>query len=404
MRNDFLPLSSPWIEEEDIAEVVDTLRSEWITTGPKVKRFERDFAAAVNAPAALAVNSCTAALHVALSTLGIGHGDAVITTPVTFCCSVHVIEQVGARPILVDVEPDTLNIDAAKVRQACERLERNRDGLRLKAIMPVHLYGHPCAMDELMGIATEYGAAIIDDAAHALPASYNGQMIGSFAERAPVPILTCFSFYATKNLSTGEGGMLVGAPGLIEEARIRSLHGMSRDAWKRYSSDGSWYYEVVRSGFKYNMTDIQASLGIHQLRRLPELQARRKRVVETYNRAFSSRPEFQIPAQRPEVDHAWHLYVLRLNASHTLMSRNELIHELRTRNIGSSVHFIPIHLHPYFRDRYGYRPDDFPIALREYFRLVSLPLSPKMTDRDTADVIEAVMEIVGRSAASASAA
>lgn len=395
MRNQFLPFCSPSIGEEEIAEVVDTLRSEWITTGPKVKRFEQEFATAIGAPAALALNSCTAALHVALATLGIGPGDAVITTPMTFCCSVEVIEHVGAHPILVDVEPDTLNIDPVKVRQTLERLTREgKQPFRVKAIMPVHLYGHPCDLDEILEIAAEYGLAVIDDAAHALPAKYKGHVIGSFAKSCPVPLLTCFSFYATKNLVTAEGGMLTGMPELVEEARIWSLHGMSRDAWRRYSSEGSWYYEVIRPGFKYNMSDIQASLGLHQLRRLPELQSRRLHVVQRYNVAFSQFEEFEIPTQRPEVEHAWNLYVLRLNHKRFSMSRDHFIKEMRARNIGTSVHFIPIHLHPYFRDMYSYKPDDFPVAYREYRRMVSLPLSSKMTDQDIDDVIQAVTETI----------
>jgi dTDP-4-amino-4,6-dideoxygalactose transaminase len=394
MRNSFLPFSPPCLGEEEIAEVVDTLRSGWLTTGPKVKQFEREFAAFVGAPAGLALSSGTSALHLALVTLGIGPGDAVLTTPMTFCSGVNVIEHVGARPILVDVEPDTLNIDAARVEEALRRLSKEREGIRVRVILPVHLYGHPCDMEALLRMAEEYGLDVIEDAAHALPAKYQGRMIGAPVPASKVRLLSCFSFYATKNLTTGEGGMLTGPPELVEEARIWGLHGMSRDAWKRYSSEGSWYYEVVRAGFKYNMTDMQAAIGRHQLKRLGAFHARRREIVQRYNAAFAALAQFQSPVERPEVEHAWHLYVLRLNLDCSELSRNRFIEELKARNIGTSVHFIPIHLHPYYRDKYDYKPEDFPVAYREYQRLVSLPLSPRMDDGDVADVIEAVYDIV----------
>ncbi|MBC7224055.1 MAG: DegT/DnrJ/EryC1/StrS aminotransferase family protein, partial [Anaerolineae bacterium] len=238
---------------------------------------------------------------------------------------------------------------------------------------------------------------IVEDAAHALPAKYKGCTIGSLptADYGP-PSAVCFSFYATKNLTTAEGGMLTGPADLVEEARIWSLHGMSRDAWKRYSAEGAWYYEVVRPGFKCNMTDIQAAIGLHQLRKLPRFQARRREIVQRYHEAFSQVEELQVPVERPEVEHAWHLYVLRLNLECFQRSavRNRFIEELRRRNIGTSVHFIPVHLHPYYRDKYGYRPEDFPVAYREYQRIVSLPLYPRMSDQDVQDVIDAVLDVV----------
>jgi len=395
VRKTFLPFSPPLIGEEEIAEVVDTLRSDWITTGPKVKRFEQEFAAFVGAPDAFAVSSCTAALHLALLALGIGPGDAVITTPLTFCSGIHVIEHVGARPVLVDVESDTLNLDPGKIRDAIETAKKDL-GVRVKAIMPVHLYGHPCDLDAILELAAEYSLAVIEDAAHSLPARYKGRMIGSMAASAKVPLLTCFSFYATKNLTTAEGGMLVAPQGSLEEARLWGLHGMNRDAWKRYGSQGSWHYEVVCPGYKYNLTDIQAALGVHQLRRLPGFHARRRRIVERYNTAFRSCAELITPAERNDVDHAWHLYVLRLDLERLELTRNQFISELHDRNIGCSVHFIPIHLHAYYRDKYRYKPEDFPVANREYRRVVSLPLSPRMTDQDVEDVIEAVAGVVER--------
>jgi len=391
MRQTFLPFSLPLIGEEEIAEVIDTLRSDWITTGPKVRRFEEEFAAFIGAPAALALNSGTAALHVALVALGIGPGDAVITTPMTFCSCAHVIEHVGGRPIFVDVEPDTLNIDPDEI---AKKLERSK--FKVRAILPVHLYGHPCDMDAIWELARQYNLAIIEDAAHALPAKYKGRLIGSLSAICDLQVAVCFSFYATKNLTTAEGGMLTGTPAFIEEARIWSLHGMSRDAWKRYSAEGSWYYEVVRPGFKYNMTDIQAAIGLCQLSKLPQFQARRCEIARRYNEAFSQFEELQIPTQRPEVEHAWHLYVLRLNLEMLIIDRDRFIEELKARNIGTSVHFIPIHLHPYYRDKYGYKPEDFPVAYREYQRIISLPLYPRMNDRDVEDVIEAVIDVVKR--------
>jgi dTDP-4-amino-4,6-dideoxygalactose transaminase len=416
MRNQFLPFSPPLIGEEEITEVIETLRSNWITTGPKTKRFEVEFAAFLSAPGALALNSCTAGLHTALVALGIGPGDAVITTPVTFAASVNVIEHVGAQPVLVDVEPDTLNISPSKIVEAVEKckvqsakseeqeargeeqgargkgLRAKSEGPRAKgqvrAILPVHLYGHPCEMDALSDIAHRYDLAIIEDAAHALPATYKGRFIGSGSNP------TAFSFYATKNLTTAEGGMLTGAVELLERARVLSLHGMSRDAWKRYDKGGSWYYEIIAPGFKYNMTDIQASLGLWQLRKLDRFQQRRREIVKAYNQAFAGRDELEVPVERSDVEHAWHIYALRLKSATLRIGRDQFIEELAVRNIGTSVHFIPIHLHPYYRDKYHYRPEDFPVAYQNYQRLVSLPLNPRLTDQDVNDVIEAVLDIV----------
>jgi dTDP-4-amino-4,6-dideoxygalactose transaminase len=392
MRDTFLPFSPPLVGEEEIAEVIDTLRSDWITTGPKVRRFEEEFSAYVGAPAALGLNSCTAALHTALAALGVGAGDAVITTPMTFVSSVHVIEHVGARPILADVEPDTLNIDPRRVAEAVESARAK--GLRVKALLPVHLYGHPCDMNPLMELAREYRLAVVEDAAHALPASHEGRRVGSFAARFDVPVMTCFSFYATKNLTTAEGGMLAGPPELIDEARVWSLHGMSRDAWNRYGAKGSWFYEVVRPGFKYNLTDIAAALGLAQLRKLDAFQSRRREIVGRYTEAFSRFDELQLPSAREGVEHAWHLYVLRLNLDRLRITREQFIEEMRERRIGTSVHFIPVHTHPYYRERYGFGAEDFPVAHAEFRRLVSLPLNPRMTDRDAEDVIEAVADVL----------
>ena len=378
-RTTFLPFSPPSITEQEIEAVVDTLRSSWITTGPKTKQFEQDFAAYLDAEGALALNSCTAGLHVALATLGIGPGDEVITTPMTFCSSVNVIEHVGATPVLADIEPDTLCINPAAVAQKITP--------RTKAILPVHYAGHPVDMDPLLQLAREHNLAIIEDAAHALPARYKGQMVGTLGDFAS------FSFYATKNLTTAEGGMLTGRPDMLDRARVISLHGMNRDAWKRYTAEGSWYYEVVTPGFKYNMTDIQAAIGLVQLERLAAMQARRRAIVAQYHAAFSALDALQTPIERPEVDSAWHLYVLRLNLDRLRINRAQFIDELKERQIGTSVHFIPIHLHPFYRDKYGYQPHDLPVAYAEYQRTVSLPLHPTLSDEDVADVIAAVMDV-----------
>lgn len=381
-RPTFLPFSPPAISEEEVAAVADTLRSDWITTGPKTRRFESEFAHYLGAENALALNSCTAGLHLALVALGIGPGDEVITTPMTFCSSVNVIEHVGARPVLADIEPDTLAIDPVRVAEVITS--------RTRAIMPVHYAGHPVDLAPLLALARAHNLYIIEDAAHALPATYQGQHIGTIGD------LTAFSFYATKNLTTAEGGMLTGAPELIDRARVLSLHGMSRDAWKRYDANGSWYYEVVAPGFKYNMTDIQAAIGLVQLQRLETMQRRRREIVAQYSAAFGQLDALQTPTERSESESAWHLYVLRLNLDTLTIDRARFIEELRARNIGTSVHFIPIHLHPFYRDKYGFAPDDFPIAYREYQRLISLPLHPGLSDEDVQDVIGAVTDIVER--------
>ena len=380
MRKDFLEFSPPVIGDDEVNAVVETLRSSWITTGPKTKEFEKKFAEKFGAPAALAVNSCTAALHTALVGLGIGPGDEVITTPMTFCSTVNVIEQVGARPVLVDVEPDTLNIDPDKIEDAVTA--------KTKAIMPVHYSGHPVDLDAIYDIAERHNLFVVEDAAHAVSAKYKGRYIGTRGT------IAAFSFYATKNMTTAEGGMLTGTPDFVEKCRIISLHGMSRDAWNRYSKEGSWYYEVLLPGFKYNMTDIQASLGLVQLEKLESFQLRRAEIVAKYNQEFKNYDALEIPVAKAEVEHAWHLYVLKLNLEALRINRNQFIEELKVRNIGTSVHFIPIHLHPYYRDKYGYKPEDFPVAFNSYQRILSLPLHAGLSDNDVQDVIAAVVEIV----------
>ena len=379
MRDEFLPFSPPSLTEAEVAEVVDTLRSNWITTGPKTKRFEQEMAAYLGAPAALALSSCTAALHLALVLEDIGPGDEVITTPLTFTSTVAVIEHVGARPVLVDVEPDTLCLDPAAVAAAVTD--------RTRAVIAVHYGGHPADLDPLRATCAEHGLVLIEDAAHAIPTRYKGALVGGGADPA------CFSFYATKNLTTGEGGLLTGPPEYVERAQVASLHGMDKDAWKRNDKGGSWRYDVVMPGFKYNMTDIQAALGLVQLRRLDAMQARRRAVAAAYAEAFAPLEVFDLPGERPDCESAWHLYPLRLRDGALPVDRDGFIAALRERNIGTSVHFIPVHTFSYYRGKYGFRPDDFPVALRESGRLVTIPLHPGLSDGDVADVIAAVTAV-----------
>jgi dTDP-4-amino-4,6-dideoxygalactose transaminase len=380
MRDTFLNFSTPVLGPEERGEVDEALRSQWITTGPRVRRFETEFARYVGAQHALALSSCTAGLHVALKVLDVGPGDEVITTPMTFCATANVVEQVGARPVLVDIDPVTLQIDPAGVEAAMTSATR--------VILPVHYTGHPCDMDAICELARAHNVRVVEDAAHALPASYGGRMVGSIGD------LTAFSFYATKNLTTGEGGMLTGSdPELLERARAWSLHGMSRDAWKRYEQGGGWRYEVLFPGFKYNMTDLQAAMGLRQLSRLDDFQKRRLEIVARFQEAFGGHESFQTPRTGPNVEHAWHLYVLRIVPETLRIGRDQFIDELTARNIGISVHFIPVHVHPYYRDKYGWTPESFPVANDAFERMFSLPLHPGLTDQDVEDVIEAVLDV-----------
>ncbi|RKZ15848.1 UDP-4-amino-4,6-dideoxy-N-acetyl-beta-L-altrosamine transaminase, partial [bacterium] len=352
-----------------------------ITTGPKVKRFEQEMAAKLDSPAALALSSGTAALHLALVLADIGPGDEVITTSMTFTASVAVIEHVGARPVLVDIEPDTLNIDPLLVRAAVTE--------RTRAVIAVHYGGHPCELDTLQAICREHDLVLVEDAAHALPASYRGRKVGSGSNPA------AFSFYATKNLTTAEGGLLTGDSELIERGVVASLHGMDRDAWKRNDQGGSWRYDVVMPGFKYNMTDIQAALGLAQLARLDAFHARRREIAAIYHAALAPLGAFDLPVERDQCTSAWHLYPLRLRPGTVSVSRDAFIEGMGQRNIGTSVHFIPIHTFSYYRDKYGYRPGDLPVTLHESERLVSIPLHPGLTDADVRDVIDAVVAVAG---------
>ncbi len=389
-RATLLPFAPPTLGDEEAHEIVETLRSGWITTGPRTARFEQDFAEFVGAPGAVGMSSCTAGLQTALAVAGVEAGDVVITTTLTFPGTANAIEHVGARTVLVDVEADTLNIDPAAVVQAIERAQR--DGLRVRALMPVHYAGHPCSMDALDAVAAEHGLLIVEDAAHALPATIGGRLIGGRSRHA----LTSFSFYANKNLTTGEGGMLTGPPELLERARIYRNHGLSRDPWTRDGTAASWRYEVHTPGYKFNMTDLQAALGLHQLAKLPAFHARRAEIAERYSQAFADEPALETPAVRDGVTSAWHLYPLRLRLDRLAIDRDAFLDELAERRIGSSVHFVPVHRQPYYRDRYALDAAAFPVAEDAFSRLVSLPIYPRLTDDDADDVVAAVLDIVAR--------
>lgn len=380
MRTSFLPFALPDTGDAELAAVADVIRSGWLTTGTQVRAFEAAFAKYVGAKHAIAVNSCTAAMHLALEALGVKAGDKVLTTPYTFAATAEVIRYLGADPLFVDVRPDTLNIDPERVADAVKKHE-------VAAIIPVHIAGEPCDMDALRLAAGDI--PIIEDAAHALPTRLGGRLVGNLSR------FTCFSFYATKTLSTGEGGMITtDDDAAADRCRIMSLHGISRDAWKRYTAEGSWAYDIIAPGYKYNLTDIAGALGLVQLGKLEAMWRRRVEIAARYDAAFGSIEELQIPARNPANQHAWHLYMLRVDNARLRGGRDAFADALRRKNIGISVHFIPLHMHPYYRDTYGYRPEDFPIAAREFSREVSLPIYSRMSDADVADVIAAVLECV----------
>jgi dTDP-4-amino-4,6-dideoxygalactose transaminase len=384
--SDFLPFALPDIDDDEINEVVDSLRSGWLTTGPKTKRFEADFVDFLGGGVeAVAVNSATAGLHLALEAIGIGPGDEVITTTYTFTATAEVVRYLGANPVLVDIDPTTFNIDPNAIEKAITS--------KTKAIIPVHFAGLACDMDAILEIAARHGLKVIEDAAHAIPTTSGGQLIGSLQSDA-----TVYSFYATKTLATGEGGMIATRnPEIAARCRVMRLHGISRDAFDRYSSKTpSWYYEVVAPGFKYNMTDIAASLGIHQLKKVYRFQQRRAEIAQSYNQAFADLPVL-LPPQAPKKDmHAWHLYVLRLTEN-APVQRDRFIELMAEAGIGCSVHFIPLHLHPYWRDQYSYQPDDFPHTCKMYQAIVSLPIYTRMTAADVDRVIAAVRSILSGS-------
>lgn len=380
---DFIPFARPAIDEDEIEEVVDSLRNGWVTTGPKARQFETDFARYIGGEVeAVALNSATAGLHLALEALGISAGDEVITTPYTFTATAEVVRYLGADPVFVDIEPDSLNIDVASIAAAITE--------RTKAIIPVHFAGLSCNMDEIMAIAIKHGLKVVEDAAHALPTRYKQQMIGNLDSDA-----TVYSFYANKTITTGEGGMLITRDSkLARRCRAMRLHGINRDVFARYASDKpSWFYEVVAPGYKYNLTDIAASIGIHQLRKADLFQQQREQLANTYLRELADLP-LRMPAVAPPGwQHAWHLFVVRI-ARDAPVGRNEFIEKMAEQKIGCSVHFIPLHIQPYWRDRYHFRPEDFPQAWQAYEGAVSLPLYPRMTEAEQQRVIDVTRSLL----------
>ena len=375
-----IPFHLPDIDEEEIAAVTDVLRSGWLTTGARAVEFERDFRAYTGAGHAVAVSSGTAAMHLALRGLEIGPGDELITTPMTFCSTVHAIIQAGARPVLADIGED-LNIDPAMARALVNG--------RTRGILPVHMAGLPCDMDALR----VPDVALVADAAHACGSEYKGKPIGGAEADA-----TAFSFYATKTITTGEGGMLTTeSDALAGKARLLRLHGIDRDAWNRRADEGNWFYEVVDDGYKYNLPDVLAAIGVAQLRKMERMRERRSAIAKAYDAAFGRAEELQLPPDRADCRHSWHLYILRLRLEALAISRNEFIEELQKLGVNCSVHFIPIPLHSYFAEKVA-RPLGCERALREYERSVSLPLYPRMPEEDVAHVIRAVTQTVERHA------
>ena len=386
----FIPFALPDIGDAEIAEVVDTLKSGWITTGPKTRRFEEDFSAFLGASNpteaplhAMAVNSATAGLHLALEALGIGPGDEVITTTHTFTATAEVVRYLGADVVLVDIDPATLCIDVAAVEAVISP--------RTKAVMPVHYAGRSADMAALLPLARRHGVKVVEDAAHALPTTCGGRLVGTLASD-----VTVFSFYANKTMTTGEGGMVVTRDAeLAKRIQVMRLHGINRDAFDRFTAKvPSWYYEVTAPGFKYNLTDIASAIGIHQLKRASAFQQARSDIAARYDAAFADLPVITPPQPLPGDTHAWHLYVLRL-ADGAKLTRDELIEGLYAAGIGCSVHYIPLHLQPYWRDRYKLQPQQFPHSQRAYERMLSLPLYTRMGPAEVQRVIDAVRSLLG---------
>ncbi|CAH2030487.1 DegT/DnrJ/EryC1/StrS family aminotransferase [Trichlorobacter ammonificans] len=380
-RNEFLVFGSPRIEDDEIAAVSACMQSGWLGTGPKVAQFEEEFRAYKRASHAVAVNSCTAALHLSMLVAGLKPGDEVITTPLTFCATVNAIIHAGLTPVLADVEPTTMNISPSEIER--------RITPRTRAILPVHFAGRPCDMDALMTIARRHKLKVIEDCAHAIETTYHGQPTGSFGD------FGCFSFYVTKNIVTGEGGMVL-TRNEEDAARTKmlALHGMSKDAWKRFGDEGYRHYYVQECGFKYNMMDIQAAIGLQQLKRIEEYWGMRERIWQRYNQAFAKLP-LTLPAPvAPDIRHAYHLYTVLVDQEQCGISRDQFLNAMTASNIGVGVHYLSIPEHPYYQSTYGWRPEDYPAAMRIGRQTVSLPISAKLTDQDVEDVIHAITGIL----------
>lgn len=385
-KENFLVFGSPALEQAEIDEVVACLKSRWIGTGPRTAQFERDFAAYKGVPSAVALHSCTAALHLAMVALNLGPGDEVITTPLTFCATVNAILHAGGTPVLADINPTTLNIDPEKVREKITP--------RTRAILPVHFAGRPCDMDALLAIAEEHGLAVIEDCAHAIETLYKGRHAGTMGH------FGCFSFYVTKNIITGEGGMVIAKkPEDLARIKVLGLHGMSADAWKRFGDEGYKHYAVVEAGFKYNMMDIQAALGIHQLPRVDAYHAKREAVWARYMEAFSALPQGRrlgLPApQEPDTLHARHLFTVLVDEETSGMKRDDFLMALNRQGIGVGVHYLSLPEHPFYQERLGWKTEQYPEAARIGQQIISLPISARLEDQDVTDVITAVRRVLG---------
>lgn len=382
MRKDFLVLGSPLIEQAEIDEVVSSLKSGWLGTGPKVHRFEEMFKEYKGTKYAMALNSCTAALHLSMLAMGIKPDDEVIVPAMTFAATANAVIHAGGKPVFADCKRDTMNIDPDDIKRKITT--------KTMAIIPIHFAGRPCEMDAIMDIAGQYDLKVIEDCAHAIETEYHGEKAGTFGD------LGCFSFYVTKNIVTGEGGMVItDNEDYADHIKILALHGMSKDAWRRFGDEGYKHYQVVYSGFKYNMMDVQAAIGIHQLPRIEKYWERRQEIWKRYNEAFKDLPVFLPAPVKPDTRHAFHLYTLLLDIDNLKITRDKFLDEMTRQNIGVGVHYIALHLHPYYQKTFGYKRSDFPNAEWISDRTVSLPLSAKLTDDDVGDVIEAVRTIVG---------
>lgn len=380
-RDKYLIFGAPFLGEEEITEVENSLRSGWLSTGPKVAQFENNIKKYLGCRHALALNSCTAAMHLSLIAAGVGRGDEVITTPLTFSATANVILHVGAKPVFVDVEKATGNIDAKLIERYITK--------KTKAIMPVHLYGRPCEMDTITGLAKKYNLFVIEDAAHAFGASYKGKKIGTISD------FTCFSFYVTKNLITGEGGLVTtGKKKWAELITMYALHGMSKGAWRRYSDAGYSHYLIQVPGYKYNMMDLAAAIGIHQLRKFNTMQAKRAQIWETYNKGLQGLPiDLPAPTENGNI-HAFHLYTIQLHLEKLKVNRDFILQALHKENIGTGVHFISLHMHPFYKKLFNFKKDDFPNAAYISDRTISLPLSAKLSEKDINDVILALRKVL----------
>jgi len=382
-KDRFLTFGAPLIGQEEIDEVVHSIQSGWLGTGPKVARFEDDFKRYKGAPYAAALYSCTAALHLAMVASGVGEGDEVITTPLTFCASVNAIIHTGATPVLADVDPHTMNIDPARIAEKITP--------RTRAILPVHFAGRPCDMDAIMAIAKKHNLMVVEDCAHAIETRYHG------AEAGLIGDIGCFSFYVTKNVITGEGGMvLTRDEALAARIKVLALHGMSKDAWKRFSDAGWSHYQVIEAGFKYNMMDIQAAIGIHQLKRVEANWERRREIWNQYNEAFRGLPITPPADPEPDTRHAFHLYTIQVNEARCGIKRDDFLSAIQAQGIGVGVHYVSIPEHPYYQKTLAWAPEQYPNATRIGRETVSLPLGPKLSDADVADVIEGVRRVLSR--------